>query len=156
MSKFRLRSIIAGLAAITVTALLPLTTTSAAQAQPAQPTPIPCDSASQCLPAPQETCSSGQTKLDYEWQSSVTGDYVWSNVCGTGTWNWDDPSYDTLLEIRMPTSPYHRVWLHQYANNTGDNYCLYSEDNDVTVPYQSAWDIYLPGNVQVSANTASC
>ena len=47
----------------------------------------------------------------------------------------NDASYDTLVEMRMPTSPYHRVWLHQYANNTGYNYFFYSEDNDVTVPY---------------------
>jgi hypothetical protein len=136
---------------------LPLATTGSAAA------------ANGTIPGGQETCSSGQPKLDYEFGLTANdgfnySDEEWANVCGTGTWNWDvGNGYDGdwgLVAVRMPTTPGHRVWLHQYANNTGWSYCINGTDTDFYVPVggpnSGAYQYELPGNVQVSANTASC
>jgi hypothetical protein len=105
------------------------------------------------LPNGPQTCSSGQPKLDYEY-GYYTAEYglqdiTWSNVCGTGTWDWIYPgggSYE-LLEVRMPTSPYHRIWVHQGSSS----WCLYSQDTDVSGPSG-----FYVGNIQVSDNTTPC
>jgi len=113
---------------------------------------VPADAAT--MPGSSQTCASGQPKLDYEWSNLQTNPAgTWSNVCGDATWTWNQS--DFVLYIRMPTSPYHRVWFHQYANGSGGAVCLYSEDNDVQPPQQYVWEID-PGNIQVSANTSPC
>jgi hypothetical protein len=113
------------------------------------------------IPGSQQTCSSGQPKLDYEYMD--VGNYntlTWSNVCGTGTWTWLGGTQEYwLYAIRMPTSPYHRVWLHQNANGSGATACFYSRNSDIYIQayfnQYGAW-IQTPGNVQVSPNTAPC
>jgi hypothetical protein len=143
--------IVAVMAAMGVTASLTLT------ALPAQATSyIPSSSP--------ETCSSGQPKLDYEWLNAVgtTQNYYWSNVCGEGTWTWIDSqnghSY-YLWALRMPTSPSHRIWLHQNADGSGLSACFYSTGNDIYMTnYYSQYGLWIdqPGNIQVSANTSPC
>jgi hypothetical protein len=130
-------------------------------------TAVPAQAATS-IPAPSQTCSSGQTKLDYEYGSYTSGVFngiSWSNVCGTGTWTFYNPLHGTpldgnfLQELRMPTSPYHRIWLHQDANGGGSSACFYSENTDVIldnyVNQDGGW-IKTPGNVQVSDNTSPC
>jgi hypothetical protein len=129
------------MATITVTASLTLA------AVPAQ--------AASVIPAPPQTCSSGQPKLDYE-SLDYSYHYVWSNVCGIGTWLWNTSSY-FVYAIRMPTSPYHRIWFHQNPDGSGLNFCFYSTGNDIYVTDATpmGW-IDTPGNIQVSANTSPC
>lgn len=111
------------------------------------------------IPAGAQSCGSGQPKLDYEYENgseSGGGATAWSNVCGTGTWDWNIGSFSTqdwlLIAIRMPTTPYHRVWLHQGSNSL----CLYSEDNDIYISGYDGGTWLQPDNVQVSANTSPC
>ena len=154
MKKFSLSAIASGVAVIGATATLTISVL------PAQ--------AAASIPAPAQTCSPGQPKLDYEYglyTNGVFNGYTWSNVCGTGTWTLWNPLHGLpldgtwLQELRMPTSPYHRIWLHQYANNGGLNACFYSKDTDIIlgnyVNQYGAW-INTPGNIQVSDNTAPC
>lgn len=112
------------------------------------------------IPGPQQTCSSGQPKLDYEYmQGQDYNTQTWSNVCGIGTWTWFGPQTYNLYAIRMYTSPYHRVWFHQNANGSGQAVCFYSRDQDIYIQaylYNYGNWIITPGNVQVSANTAPC
>jgi hypothetical protein len=114
------------------------------------------------IPGPQQTCSSGQPKLDYEYMENDNyNTLTWSNVCGVGTWGWADYQQGVwwLYAIRMPTSPYHRVWLHQNANGSGLTACFYSRNSDIYIQayfnQYGTW-IQTPGNVQVSSNTAPC
>jgi hypothetical protein len=143
----RKSAIVTGMTALGVTASLTLTA-------------VPAQAASQ-IPGPQQTCSAGQPKLDYEYiyETDSSNSYTWSNVCGTGTWTWNDAGPGDypyfLYAIRMPTSPYHRIWLHQYANGSGATACFYSTGNDVYIPSIPTWETQ-PGNVQVSANTSPC
>lgn len=110
------------------------------------------------IPGSPQTCSSGQPKLDYEYMEPLNyNTQTWSNVCGIGTWTWDQ-AWD-LYAIRMYTSPYHRVWLHQNPNGSGQAVCFYSRDQDVYIQayfYDYGTWIQTPGNVQVSSNTAPC
>jgi hypothetical protein len=110
----------------------------------------PAEAVNGTIPALPVTCSPGQPKLDYN------GAGYWSNVCGFGEWNWDSHGGTIpLVEIRMPTTPYHRVWLH---GTDGEAYCLYSQDTDVTPPNGGgvSYNWTFPANVQVSNNTAPC
>lgn len=116
----------------------------------------PAAAAGGSIPAVSPTCSAGQPKLDYEWYERVNGggvsDKVWSNVCGTGTWTWLKAvagGGNYLAEIRMPTTPYHRVWLHLSGHTP---LCLYSRNTDISVP--ATYDS--PDDVQVAANTSPC
>jgi hypothetical protein len=156
MRKYRLSAIVSGMAVIGVTATLTLA------AVPAQ--------ATSSIPGPSQTCSSGQPKLDYQWGYLLEPGgyyfYTWSNVCGTGTWAFTgavsggaNPTGNFLWTLRMPTSPYHRIWLHQDANGGGLSACFYSEDTDIYLDNYTGQDggwIETPGNVQVSANTSPC
>lgn len=110
--------------------------------------PVPAH-ASTTLPAAPETCSPGQPKLDYQYFVSYSSE-PWSNVCGTGTWVWNT-AY-AMMNIRMPTTPYHRVWFHEFADGSGWADCFYSEDVDMGTWLRDEE----PGNIQVSANTAPC
>ena len=112
------------------------------------------------------TCTSGQPKLDYQVDSNSGTNIYWANVCGTGQWTWqaDIPNFvhfNILNAVRMPTSPYHRIWLHENANDTGGAVCLYSTGNDIFMDNlvgsgtDPSW-IWWPANIQVSANTAPC
>lgn len=140
MKASRLTPITVGVAAIGTAASLMLTV-------------VPAQAVSS-LPAPEQTCSSGQPKLDYEYLDlQDTFVDAWSNVCGTGTWTWNSNIY--LETLRMPTSPYHRIWLHENPDGTGQSVCLYSQDNDVMPPEAVGWSD-IPGNVQVSSNTTPC
>jgi hypothetical protein len=122
------------------------------------------------LPGP--TCSAGQAKLDYEvtW-SAPNGASVWANTCGTGVYTWQ-PTVSgqngiwLLSQIRMPTTPTHRVWLHApatYADGSTGTiaWCIYSQNTDVAIPgyhnngsYSVNWQD--PNDVQVSDNTSPC
>ena len=142
--------IVTGMAAIGVTASLTLAA-------------IPAQAASD-IPGPPETCSSGQPRLDYETLSAYghSDTYTWSNICGEGTWAWivgsGNYTYD-LWAVRMPTSPYHRIWLHQDPGGGGLSACFYSTGNDIYIDnYFNQYGLWIaqPGNVQVSANTSPC
>lgn len=147
MTKFGLRRTITGIVISIVAAVgLPLATASAASAS--------------TIPSAPQSCSSGQPKLDYEYEyDTVSGPvYTWSNVCGIETWTWDS-TYYAIVALRMPTSPYHRIWFHENPNGSGLTACFYSQDMDLYMGnYTSRYGswIYTPGNVQVSANTAGC
>jgi hypothetical protein len=114
------------------------------------------------------TCSAGQPKLDYEVQEQTnigvggyTYSYLWENVCGIGDWTWDAYSSgigsQLLYAIRMPTSPGHRVWLHEPGGSA--TLCMYSTGNDVYlgnyIGTVGDW-VESPADVQVSTNTAPC
>jgi hypothetical protein len=137
------RTFFTGLAAIGAALGLTLSTTAAARVTAA------------AIPGGTVTYASGQPKLDYLSVYGGGGAPVptagtWSNVCGVGTWTWNQ--YYTLHAIRMPTSPYHRIWLHQNADGSGWAVCFYSTGGNVSIPF--GYDN--PGNIQVSANTARC
>ena len=164
----RFRFIIAGLIAIGIAAGVAFIADGPAQAAAKSATSTAASAAvpaaTGTIPGPPQTCSAGEAKLDYEWGSYLTGGgLTWSDVCGNGTWtfNSDDTEY-YLWAIRMPTSPYYRVWLHQDSNGDGLTACLYSQDNDIYIEdyanyyLNAGFNIYYPGNVQVSDNTASC
>jgi len=112
------------------------------------------------LPFQPQTCAAGQPKLDYEYTPTGTQNapFIWSNVCGTGTWNWS--AEGTLYVIRMPTSPTHRVWMHIYDAGTGqtlDTYCFWSPNQDLYVDdYPPPTDWQNPSDIQVSDNTTHC
>jgi hypothetical protein len=154
MKKSRLFATVSGVAVIGAAATLAIAVV------PAQ--------AAASIPGPAQTCSSGQPKLDYEYGSYNMGYFngiTWSNVCGTGTWTLYNPLHGLPLdgnfiqELRMPTSPYHRIWLHQDANGGGLTACFYSQDTDIIldnyVNQYGSW-IKTPGNIQVSDNTSPC
>jgi hypothetical protein len=112
------------------------------------------------IPAAPQSCSGGQPKLDYEYININTRVSTWSNVCGTGDWTWDTSGTYQLLALRMPTTPTHRVWLHLTGVYTGEQACVFSQNADIYVWYLTnpGSDLYQvwTGDVQVSANTASC
>jgi hypothetical protein len=61
--------------------------------------------------------------------------------------------------IRSPFSPYHRIWFHQKADNTGLTACFYSTGNDIyPVQHMGTYGVWVvtPGNIQVSANENPC
>jgi hypothetical protein len=135
--KPQLRAVVSGLAAVGSALTLMLVTTVPSQA-----------ATNGTIPAAAQSCASGQPKLDYEYWEVTIG-WVWSDVCGDGDWTF---SGGELVEIRMPTTPYHRIWLHQYDGS--GTACLYSQDTDITIPITTWEDV--PGDVQVSANTSPC
>jgi hypothetical protein len=138
MRKPQLRAVVSGLAAVGSALTLMLVTAAPGQA-----------ATSGTIPAGASSCSSGQPKLDYEYWEVGEG-WIWSNVCGNGDWAWQ--SGTLLVEVRMPTTPYHRIWLHQYGGS--GTVCLYSQNTDISIPAVTWEDA--PGDVQVSANTAPC
>jgi hypothetical protein len=149
MRKSRLSAIASGIAVIGAAVTLVLTT-------------VPAQAASS-IPGSSQTCSPGQPKLDYEWflyNSSGNYTYTWSNVCGTGTWQWTVyTGAGALYALRMPTSPYHRIWLHQNPDGSGLSACFYSTNDDIYIAgYELQYGDWIgnPGNVQVSSNTSSC
>ena len=112
------------------------------------------------IPAAPQSCAAGQPKLDYEYANTQTRVSTWSNVCGTTTGNWNQSGLYLLEAIRMPTTPTHRVWLHSSSAAPGSAVCAYSQNQDIYVYYLSSppsdfWQRFT-GDVQVSANTASC
>jgi hypothetical protein len=112
------------------------------------------------IPAGQQSCSAGQPKLDYEYANLTTRVSTWSNVCGTGTWNFNQSGNYELLAIRMPTTPTHRVWLYAYGPYAGDSVCAWSPNTDVYVYYLTnpGSELYQlwTGQIQVSTSTAKC
>jgi hypothetical protein len=168
MNGLRFRALIAFLAAPGIAFSLALGAGGPAQAEvitaaPAADAPAAASDVTGTIPGPAQTCSSGEPKLDYEWGSYPDGNLTWSNVCGIGTWtfNNDDTEY-YLWAVRMPTTPSYRIWLHQDSNGDGLTACFTSDDVDVLMEtyanqYLSAgFNIYYPGNVQVSDNSAPC
>lgn len=136
-------------------------------AGPAQAATVPVARSLQVTGPAATAAASCNPKLDYEVLNNNTGTTSWSNFCGTGTGYiaWSLPgvplseySY-SLWAVRMPTTPYHRVWLHQNADGTGLTACFYSKNQDLYISNYvnkyGTW-IYTPGNIQVSANTSSC
>lgn len=104
--------------------------------------------------SPAATCD---PKLDFEYGEQGVGLVGWTNVCGEGTFFIDTTEY-YLWAIRMPTTPYHRVWFHQNSDGTGQAVCFYSQNQDIYLKnYVGTYPwIYYPGNVQVAANTSPC
>jgi hypothetical protein len=81
----------------------------------------------------------------------------WYNTCGDVFYYLDNAvDVDT---IRSPFAPYHRIWFHQYANETGLTACFYSTGNDIyPVQYMGKYGVWVvkPWDIQVSANENPC
>lgn len=103
------------------------------------------------------SASSCDPKTDYEYLATGSTPPAWFNVCGFGTWPWPFGSF--LTALRMPTTPYYRIWLHQNSDGTGLSACFYSEDTDVYMAdYVAKYGNWIeePGNLQVTSNTNPC
>jgi hypothetical protein len=155
MTRLKLRTAAVGLFAILAAAGTLLATTPAqAATTPQAARPLQAVTAQTSSAA--ATCD---PKLDFEYGNLNTGALTWTNTCGINTWAFDNAD-DYMWAIRMPTTPYHRVWFHQYlTGNGGLSACFYSEGQDLYmenyVDTYGTW-IYYPADFQVSANTSPC
>jgi hypothetical protein len=83
----------------------------------------------------------------------IGGNFTNVTFCGLGFYY--RPSGGWQVQLVAPTT-HNRWWFHQNADNSGWAWCTdYTHENgfgDVPIPskYQN------PGNIQVSANTATC
>jgi hypothetical protein len=150
LTRLKLRTAAVGLFAI-LTPGATLLATSGAQAATMSGATAPAQAATTQTVSAAATCD---PKLDFE---DLAGD--WSNICGDVTFAFGGDTGPGLAAIRMPTTPYHRVWLHQDTTGGGLTACFYSEDTDVYMAnYTSKYGTWIehPGNIQVSANTSPC
>lgn len=147
VTRLKVRTAAIGLAAISITAALLAATATQAQASAS----MHLVNGLHVLTTNAASATSCTPKVDEEL------DGVWGNTCGDGTLLlYNDYVVDA---IRSPSAPYHRIWFHEYYDNSGLTACFYSEDNDIYpgdyVAEYGAW-VETPGNIQVSANTSPC
>lgn len=147
LATLRLRTIALGVFA-TLAAVGTLAATS-----PAWATTTVVSATAQAV-SPAATCN---PKLDYDAEYMPYAPFYWGNFCGVGSYtiNTEGTSDIVISTIRMPTTPYHRVWFHQNDDGSGLSMCFYSKDTDINVLDSPAW-VQTPGNILISANTSPC